>query len=50
MATPHRLLAAVYTHGPRFSGFEQQVSFTTCDALPTCSMKVDYHERSLSPC
>ena len=25
MATPHRLLAAVYTHGPRFSGFEQQV-------------------------
>ncbi len=26
MATPHRLLAAVYTHGPRFSGFEQQVN------------------------
>jgi hypothetical protein len=25
MATPHRLLAAVYTQGPRFAGFEQQV-------------------------
>ena len=24
LATPHRLLAAVYEHGPRFSGFEQQ--------------------------
>ena len=41
MATPHRLLAAVYTHGPRFSGFEQQVTFTTCDAQFTCSMQAN---------